>query len=503
MVKAKRVVDEREKVWKRLLGTHKPFEVNAIRIVESDIFAPQTIELKRVVALIGLHGTGKTLFLRMLEAAFGYTTPATVPPFVRGSDISHDPSEIKGIIEVELNTPNGRVSRRVNLEQPASERHQIWKEATNNSLEASYISPIYLFVELMLLYQDFRSYRPDEPAGKGKYVKDGKKLKAISHILGREYKQIWIYPEDMNEEEDRGVYIPYIKADTDRGTIDVSMMSQGELWVNYVLNWFLDDDIAQEGLALLDEPEAFLAARAQRPFVDQVARQALAKNLQIIVATHSPEVLARFPLENLLMCVAGNDGIHLIKPKSVPQIREAVGLQTPIRMLIVVEDELAKRILISLFTRYDRALIRETEIVCAGGAGQVRNGMEILRGAEKLVCLGVLDADERRSESEEDQNVFFLPGASSPEKELLSKANHNTTRTAARLNVSAEDFIAAVSLCRGLDHHYWIKTVAASLGFAEQIMTHELIQLWLEDIIVRKESEKLVMDIRSSFPASI
>jgi hypothetical protein len=503
VVKPKPVTDEREKVWKRLLGTHIPFEVNAIRIIESEIFAPQTIELKRVVALIGLHGMGKTLFLRMLEAAFGYTTPTTVPPFVKGSDITRDPSEIKGIIEVELNTPNGRVSRRINLEQSASERSQIWKEATSNSPEASYISPIYLFMELMMLFQDYYPNRPGGLAGKGKYVKGGK-LKAINHILGREYRQIWIYPEDMGkEEEDNGIYIPYIKAGTDHGTIDVSMMSQGELWVNYVLNWFLDDDIAEESLALLDEPEAFLAARAQRPFVDQVARQALAKNLQIIIATHSPEVLARFPLENLLMCVAGGDGIHLIKPSSISQIREAIGLQTPVRMLIVVEDELAKSILMSLFTRYDRALTKETEIVCAGGSGQVRNGLEILRSVEKLVCLGVLDADERRSGSEDDQSVFFLPGTSSPENELLSKASHNTARTAARLNVSAEDFIAAVSLCRGLDHHYWIKTLAANLGFAEQIITYELIQLWLEDVVIKEESVKLVINIRSAFPGNI
>lgn len=503
MAKPKRADDDREKVWRRLLSTNVPFGVVSVRIIESDIFAPQKIELKRVLALIGLHGTGKTAFLRMLEAAFGYITPGSIPPFVRGnSNYIRDPSEIKGIIEVEINTPHGKISRQINLEQSPSERRLVWETAANNFAEVEFISPIYLFTELLLLFQDFDSYKADALTAKGKYVKPGK-VKLINHILSRSYKDIWIYSEYMDigkNPEGPGTYVPYIRANTERGEIDISMMSQGELWVNYVLNWFLDDDIEEDSLALLDEPEAFLAARAQRPFIDQVARQALAKNLQIIIATHSPEVLVRFPLENLLMCVTSNDGVRLIKPSSMVQIRESVGLQTPIRMLVLVEDELAKRILYSLFTRYDRALTREIEIVSAQGAGQVMNGLKVLRSAEKLMCLGVLDADERSSPITKDQNVFFLPGDSFPEDELLSKASHNVIQTAIRLKVSVEDITAAVSLCLGLDHQYWIKTVAESLGFAEQIMEHELIQQWLEDANIQRESETLVRSIGLLLP---
>ena len=79
-------LDRRLKVWRRLLGTVAPCEVKAITIVESSVFAPQRIELARVVAFIGLHGTGKTLLLCMLESAFGHINYGAAPPFIKGDE---------------------------------------------------------------------------------------------------------------------------------------------------------------------------------------------------------------------------------------------------------------------------------------------------------------------------------------------------------------------------------------------------------------------------------
>ena len=77
-------IDRRVRNWNHLLTSESPFQVKSIRIIESDIFMPQTISFPRVLALVGLHGTGKTLLLRLLEAAFGLlTAPARVRVILR------------------------------------------------------------------------------------------------------------------------------------------------------------------------------------------------------------------------------------------------------------------------------------------------------------------------------------------------------------------------------------------------------------------------------------
>jgi AAA domain, putative AbiEii toxin, Type IV TA system len=498
VTKPKIVPDEREKAWQRLLNTAIPFEIESIQIIESDIFAPQIIKLDRVIAVIGTHGTGKTLLLRMLEAIFGYITPAYAPPFIGSRPSQNELFEIKGIVEVELRTPRGLIRRRVDLEQPADTRRQIWTEAIDNSFEASYISPLYLFNELILLYQDFGGIRQRALSGNAQRTRS-EKLKAINNIVRRDYSEVSTYP-DIVDEYETGIVIPYISARIGSRTIDISMMSQGELWVHYVLNWFLEDGIENGSLALLDEPEAFLAVLAQRPFIDQIVRQAVSRSLQLIIATHSPEVLARLPLANIRMCITSDAGIQVIPPKSMFQIRESVGIQTPIRMLLLVEDELGKDILSLLFTRYDRALTREVEIVSAGGEGQVRNGLKIFQGVNKIACIGVLDGDKRDSVFPGEWPIFFLPGTSFPEDELVSAVSRQPAENAARIRVAPEDIMAAVSSCRGLDHQYWIKVIATHLGFTESVMTYELTQAWLMDRDIEAEAEKLVRTIRSYCP---
>jgi hypothetical protein len=168
-------------------------------------------------------------------------------------------------------------------------------------------------------------------------------------------------------------------------------------------------------------------------------------------------------------------------------------------MLILVEDELAREILTTLFIRYDRALTKEAEIICAGGEGQVKNGLKILQDAARLSRVGVLDGDKRNITFASVGPVFFLPGTSFPEDELISAASRDLRGIATRINVSMEDMLAAISSCRGMDHQYWIKVIARHLGFTESVITYELTQVWLADEIIQEEAKQLVNAIRANF----
>jgi hypothetical protein len=476
----------------------------SIRILESDIFEPGTIELARALAFIGLHGTGKTLLLRMIEAAFGRTNQVDAPPFIEGSHtgiingklIRDFPTSAGGIIELGLRTPEGVITKRVDLSQSDAARRQIWTEVLGDSFTAASMSPLYLFGELTMLFQDYRNV-PEMIINDEGEDAPSERLKALDNILGRPYDRVLVRSAFLAEAEDTGIFVPYISAFLGDRVFDSSMMSQGELWVHYMLNWFLEREVNRGDLALIDEPEAFLAARAQRPFIDQIARQVLEKDAQLIVSTHSPEILARFPLDNIRMCIGTEDGIRVIRPPSMVHIRESIGLETPVRMLVLVEDELAREILQELFARYDRALTREVEIVPAGGAGEVGNGLKVLKSVNRLACLGVLDGNERGKERSPAPSILFLPGPSFPEDELLAAARREAGWLADRMSVGLEVLFAAMSSCRGLDHQYWISTIAGHLGFAPSVVTYEFTQAWLRNEQIEEEAGVLVRRIRS------
>jgi hypothetical protein len=501
--------DEREKVWQRLLSTSASFEVKSIKIIESDVFISQTIDLRRVLAFIGLHGTGKSLLLRMIEAAFGYVSQISAPPFttrdagrtvIGERKFQIEPEGVKAILEIELKASEDVIVRRVDLSESEESRRQIWTEVLGDSFSAWCASPLYAFAELAVIFQDYYFIRQYAESEAGRDLKSAN-LKAIANILGRSYDRLTVRPAYFDPESKSGAYVPYITASLGGQVLESSMMSQGELWTHYVLNWFLENDVKKGHLALLDEPEAFLAARAQRPFIDEVARQALSKSSQVIIATHSPEVLARFPLDNIRMCIASNEGIRIVKPSSTVEMRECIGIETPIRMLVLVEDELSREILQILFARYDRALARETEIVPVDGAGEVKNGLRILKHIDKLSCVGVFDADERAKAIVAERPAFFLPGASFPEDELLSAVSRETTWIAARINVTADDLMVAASTCRGSDHQYWLKKFATRLGLSEAAVIYELVQAWMRDKKIAAGAERLVKNIRSEFPS--
>ena len=206
-------------------------------------------------------------------------------------------------------------------------------------------------------------------------------LNALNNILGRRYDSVTVRSG------------PAIYAKLGSNTFHSDTMSQGEAWVHHI-NWFLELEKNKGHLALIDEPESFLAAQGRRAFIDQIARSALRSDRQVVIGTHSLEILSRFPLANVRMFIPGSSGIQIVTPRSLIQIHDCVGIQTPIHGIALVEDELAKRLLVAIFAQYDTALTREVEVIPAGGAPEVIGGSRMEK-TDRLSCFAILDGDQR------------------------------------------------------------------------------------------------------------
>jgi hypothetical protein len=287
-------VDERVKRWLRLTTTTSRYQIDSINITESNVFAPQSIELGRAIAIVGLHGTGKSLLLRMIEAAFGYTASMYVPPFLSDkNEVKTRAPRLSGIVDVDLKTPKGMVSHTIDLDRPARERREIWSNDGVETFGAWYVDPTDAFGWLSFMYDnyDFTSTRRKRDI---EYDLKRADLNALRNILGRSYDRVTVRSALIDDGADDDLHLPFVTAELGSNVFDNTAMSQGELWVHYV-NWFLTHQVNRGAVALLDEPETFIAARGHRPFIDHVCHQALRKELQLLL-----ELILRISFQGFL-----------------------------------------------------------------------------------------------------------------------------------------------------------------------------------------------------------
>jgi hypothetical protein len=205
------------------------------------------------------------------------------------------------------------------------------------------------------------------------------------------------------------------------------------------------------------------------------------------------------------MCVPSQGGTRVVTPTSLFQIHEVIGIETPVRGIVLVEDQLANDLLGATFAQYDTALTREVDIITANGASNVKKGLLLLRSANRLAFIGILDGDERRksvgSTADSRDSILFLPGKRSPEDELLSSALEQADHVAEAMNTRADNVVTAICSCQDLDHQYRIKAVARQLGQPEAALTSVLIRAWLRLPEIAQEAERLTSEIRSRLQA--
>lgn len=494
------VTDPREKRWQRLLSTKATRQIHSIEISDSNVFADQVIDFSRVTAIVGRHGTGKSLLLRVIEALFGHATPAYAPPFVGQRPMrffSDESSQISGIFRVKAFSPEGLVERVIDLRSLPEDRAKQWDIGSEAIVSASYATPTAAFSDINYMFDNYMArYREEE------YEREASRaeLDAIKNILGRSYDKL-IYRSVVTDHSNGNYDYALMVSGLEKGKeINSWMMSQGELWVHYVLGYFLEDGVIDECIALLDEPETFLANSAQRPFLDQVARQILKTKSQLILGTHSLEILNRFPLENVRVCVRLNGKIHVIQPANFTVIKDAVGIESPAKGTVLVEDELAAEVLRVLFSIYDVALNRDMEIVQSGGESEVRMGTRALRHAQRLCCLGVLDGDQREQlepSGRDAGRISYLPGRSSPEQELLDGVLLHVDFFSHLTGKSVDGIMTAVDSCAALDHQYQIKRFSDHFGMSKDAMIEYLVRTWIKSPEIESQAQALVASIRA------
>lgn len=247
-------------------------------------------------------------------------------------------------------------------------------------------------------------------------------LNFVSRILGNEYKSARLirhslYPhnrgEDLTVIFKRGV--EYSEAYAGSGEVSV---------VSAVVQILAAPKFS---LILLDEPETSLHPRAQREFLRFLLDQIKLKHHQIVVSTHSRDFLTSLPDNAIKVFESNGDGKTRIIDGCSPNVAlHRLGAVSPNKLRIMVEDELARLLVLEAMLKLDPGDADNLDIKVAPGGAEAmltHYGPIAMESGDDLFLL--LDGDKKKVDKFIDPNDISPNEHSNLEKILQEQIGCN------------------------------------------------------------------------------
>ncbi len=273
-------------------------------------------------------------------------------------------------------------------------------------------------------------------------------------------------------------------------------MSYAELWVHHCLGAFRSP--CSDDVLLIDEPERGLAARGQGPLVAELARLALANDVQAVLATNSRDILARVPPELIRVLTLTASGIRVVKPERDDQVALYRNERPELRGIVFVEDDEAAGFIDALLAILAPGLIATSEIVAVGGATAAARIVKDLSKIRRVGIAAVLDADQQGKTTSSDGRTLCLPGLAGPESELLSACVDRVDELSTLLGKSQAEVEMVFDQIRFLPHNKWIPFAADSLAVPQHVLRRAMLCSWLADPVKRAEADDFVVRLQTA-----
>lgn len=301
-------------------------------------------------------------------------------------------------------------------------------------------------------------------------------LECVKHILGHQYVSATIVRHTL--------YPGYRGRDIsvlfERATLKYSEAFAGSGEVSVVSSVVKLLAAEPASLVLLDEPETSLHPGAQRRFLQFLLSCIVNKKMQIVISTHSPEFVSELPdhaIKVLDLTPAGR--VTVVNGASSLVAFNRLGAKAPGRIRVIVEDELARKI-IEIAKRALPAGERELidAVVVPGGAPMILAHYIPSAIAGKDATFALLDGDQ----------AFKDP---LPDVALVAPANESLLGDQIRGSVGVEP---SLYLTGGSDPGLHSKKIAAQKAYV----------LWVSQrvrFLPRTVPEEIV--IRAAFPSLV
>lgn len=421
-----------------------------------------------VVAIAGANGSGKSTILK--AAASAYVAPPTGQSTTFSPDdfFPNTPWEQVSDASITFSLRQGDGVFEVSLRKPTKR----WRGFSDRKARNSY-------------FLDVSRIQPaNTQIGYGKtaqkLINDGERevlneaqTKQLSRAIGKTYDNAAI---ESHESKQVGIL-------TQAGRT-YSNFHQGAGEDSVLDLIYLIGRAPRNSLVIIDEIEAALHPRAQRGLITELLEIAKEKRLQIILSTHSPNILEQLPPRARIYVASDRDGNRDVLYGVTTEF--AMGLmdnEHHVELDIYCEDTSAAVVVDHLLRASGLIELRRVKITPVGPSNVVKSIAKLASEAKlPRAAIGVLDADQIQS-----VDCVKLPGTHAPEKELFEAlGDRGWESVSQRLGYSAGEVLDARDQAMALqDHHTWCGKVAGLLGGLTRPTSvwDAIVDVWVRDVI--------------------
>jgi predicted ATPase len=433
-----------------------------------------------IVALVGENGTGKSTVLQCAAAAYRPTNnapperelwfasdffPKTVWEDPRGAKIVCTAKQGKETKQYDIRLPGERWRG-----NPARPQRNV------SYIDLRRIQPINARVGYSKLAKEARLEKSAEHF-------DRDRLARFSQIMGWQFDSARIALTDASADRKVPVFgqqgIVYSGYNSGSGQTTIAE--------------FLQVDPEQYGLVLIDEIETSLHPRAQRRLIRDLAEICRERDLQIILSTHSPYVLAELPLEARLYLMQGKSGRHIMSGVSPEFAMARMDDYANPECDLYAEDPRARTFLREIIIAHSRGLIERCQITTYGAANVGRSlGIMVFQNRFGRASAVFLDGDQA-----EAAGCLLLPGGDAPERVVFEGLRAKgwgkvAERVGRPFSEVADACIQVMSLT---DHHDWVSVAASRLTLSGDHLWQAMSAEWSSLCFDRTEAQNFVQRV--------
>jgi len=315
---------------------------------------------------------------------------------------------------------------------------------------------------------------------------EAKRVERLSNIMGKRYRSARMAISSLDAKRKVPVLVDENSSYSGfhQGTGETTMIE------------FLQTDINEYGLLIIDEIETSLHPRSQRRLIRALAEICRERQTQIILTTHSPYILDELPLEARMYILGRGENRQIVSGVSANFAMTDMDDETYPDCELYVEDEAAKAMLTEIISVHGAEHARRCRIVPFGAAnlGRALGEMVANKRFPRATCV-YLDGDNAPS-----TGCVLLPGDDAPERvvfEALQAINWGALHH--RLG---RPFAQVADACaRAMthdDHHQWVNSAGSSLLVQGTHLWQAMCSVWAADCLPADEGRQLIQPVEDA-----
>ncbi len=239
------------------------------------------------------------------------------------------------------------------------------------------------------------------------------------------------------------------------------------------------ENAPEKSLIVIEEPETALHQDAQHNLAVYFLQVCKRKRHQIIVTTHSPSIVDVMPMEARKKVERTSEGTAVEDNPTIAEIIADLSNGHQKSLLIYVEDEFSKKLLVEVVRKFAPELFNAISIAPVGDKVAVLQAVRYTRKHKGIKTIGI--RDESKTASEQDL-MFAYPSNAAPEREVFQN-QFVSDFLYQQYHIDLSETIRAVK-----DHHEYSNRIAQLCNVGIDTIEVQCIQAYVR----HQESSKFI-----------